>query len=97
MLYRLSLTEDPVWDRAAIRHVVDLLAVLEAAVARFGAVARDAGLASDGPDGGDLFTKGAGALSAARISTAKTGSTSTVDTVSPPPEEAKEPAGGARE
>lgn len=62
MLYRLSLTDDPGWDRATIRQTVDLIAVLEKAAGRFAAVARDVGLKSDGPDGGDMFTKGANAL-----------------------------------
>ena len=62
MLYRLSLTDDPAWDRATIRQTVDLIAVLEKVAGRFAAVAHNAGLKSDGPDGGDMFTKGANAL-----------------------------------
>lgn len=64
ILYRLSLTDDPAWDRAAIRHTVDLVGALAEGEARFAAVARAAGLESDGPDGGDMYTKGANALRA---------------------------------
>ena len=64
MLYRLSLTDDPAWDRAEIRHTVDLIAALETAAAKFAAASHDAGLESDGPDGGDMFSKGASALCA---------------------------------
>lgn len=64
ILYRLSLTDDPAWDRAAIRHTVDLIAALAEGEARFAAVAQAAGLESDGPDGGDMYTKGASALRA---------------------------------
>ncbi len=64
ILYRLSLTDDPAWDRAAVRQSVDLLATLEEAAARFAGVVRAASLSSDGPDGGDMYTKGAAALRA---------------------------------
>ncbi|KAK7755170.1 hypothetical protein SLS62_002985 [Diatrype stigma] len=64
ILYRLSLSDDPAWDRASIRHTVDLIGVLVLGEERFASVARAVGLESDGPDGGDMFTKGAQALRA---------------------------------
>ncbi|RYP22129.1 hypothetical protein DL765_001888 [Monosporascus sp. GIB2] len=62
ILYRLSLTDDPTWDRAAVRHAVDLIATLEKGAARFASVARAAGFEGDGSDGGDIFTRVAHAL-----------------------------------
>lgn len=64
ILYRLSLSDDPAWDRASIRHTVDLIGALVLGEERFASVARAVGLESDGPDGGDMFTKGANALRA---------------------------------
>ncbi|RYP22616.1 hypothetical protein DL767_009012 [Monosporascus sp. MG133] len=64
ILYRLSVTEDPAWDRAAVRHSVDLIATLETGAARFAGVARAAGFEGDGSDGGDTFTRAAHALQA---------------------------------
>ncbi|RYP48093.1 hypothetical protein DL768_005946 [Monosporascus sp. mg162] len=61
-LYRLSLTDDPAWDRAAVCHAVDLIAALETGAARFAGVARAAGFEGDGSDGGDMFTRAAHAL-----------------------------------
>ncbi|RYP07563.1 hypothetical protein DL764_002418 [Monosporascus ibericus] len=64
VLYRLSLTDDPAWDRAAVRHTVDLIATLETSAARFAGVARAAGFEGEGPGGADTFTRAAHALQA---------------------------------
>ncbi|RYP60922.1 hypothetical protein DL771_010331 [Monosporascus sp. 5C6A] len=64
ILYRLSLMDDPAWDRAAVHHAVDLIATLETAAARFAGVAPAAGFEGDGSDGDDGFTRAAHALQA---------------------------------
>ncbi|RYO76008.1 hypothetical protein DL763_010830 [Monosporascus cannonballus] len=64
ILYRLSLTDDPAWDRAAVRHAVDLIATLETGASRFASVAHAAGFEGDGSDGGDTFTRAAHTLQA---------------------------------
>ncbi|RYP72360.1 hypothetical protein DL769_004469 [Monosporascus sp. CRB-8-3] len=64
ILYHLSLTDDPAWDRTAVRHAVDLIATLETGASRFAGVARAAGFEGDGSDGCDYFTRAAHALQA---------------------------------
>lgn len=59
ILYRLSITEDPCWDRHVARNAIDLLAVMEKAADIFSNVARERGIEMDD---GNLFVKGATAL-----------------------------------
>jgi hypothetical protein len=59
ILYRLSITEDPCWDRHVARNAIDLLAVMEKAADIFSNVARERGIETDD---GNLFVKGATAL-----------------------------------
>ncbi|KAF6804129.1 C6 transcription factor [Colletotrichum sojae] len=55
-LYRLSVLEDPVWDRAAVRGTIDIIATLDEVCARFMRVCAEAGLNVDVEDG-NAFTK----------------------------------------
>ncbi|KAK1993065.1 hypothetical protein LX36DRAFT_268945 [Colletotrichum falcatum] len=50
-LYRLSVLEDPVWDRAGVRSTVDLIATLDEIARRFTLVCGDAGLRDDTGEG----------------------------------------------
>ncbi|KAH7176843.1 hypothetical protein EDB81DRAFT_875635 [Dactylonectria macrodidyma] len=59
ILYRLSLTEDPYWDRQMVRNAVDLLGIMEAAAKMFTDVALAKGMDKDS---GNLFVRGAAAL-----------------------------------
>ncbi|KAH7127862.1 hypothetical protein B0J13DRAFT_564629 [Dactylonectria estremocensis] len=59
ILYRLSLTEDPCWDRQMVRNAVDLLGIMEAAAMMFTDVALAKGMDKD-PE--NLFVRGAAAL-----------------------------------
>ena len=54
ILYRLSLMDDPAWDRGAIARTVDLLGVLERCAALYEAVPAAVGL---GIDGNDIYTR----------------------------------------
>ncbi|KAK1984656.1 hypothetical protein LZ30DRAFT_779608 [Colletotrichum cereale] len=51
-LYRLSVLEDPVWDRASVRSTVDLIATLDEIGNRFMLVCEGAGLTDDLNEGG---------------------------------------------
>ncbi|WQF80723.1 Putative zn(2)Cys(6) fungal-type DNA-binding domain-containing protein [Colletotrichum destructivum] len=55
-LYRLSVLEDPVWDRASVRSTIDLIATLDEVGDRFGRVCAEVGLDVDVEDG-NAFTK----------------------------------------
>ncbi|OLN81035.1 hypothetical protein CCHL11_09422 [Colletotrichum chlorophyti] len=46
-LYRLSILDDPVWDRASVRSTIDLLATLDAVALRFQRACAEAGLEVD--------------------------------------------------
>lgn len=59
ILYRLSLTDDPAWDRAAIGSSVDLLAAVERAADLYAAVPGATGLETDGSD---MYSRTCGAL-----------------------------------
>lgn len=62
ILYRLAMTEDAAWDRAAVRHVVDLIEALERSADLIGSVPQRVQMQTDGSD---FFTKGAAALKCA--------------------------------
>ncbi|KAI0598795.1 hypothetical protein F4775DRAFT_552976 [Biscogniauxia sp. FL1348] len=51
VLYRLLLTEDPDWDRAAVAGSIDLMAAIERGAARFALVPGTYGFVSAGSDG----------------------------------------------
>ncbi|KAK2059580.1 hypothetical protein LY76DRAFT_511846 [Colletotrichum caudatum] len=55
-LYRLSILEDPVWDRASVRSTVDLIATLDEVANRFVLVCDGAGLRDDTGEG-TMFDK----------------------------------------
>ncbi|CAH0056149.1 unnamed protein product [Clonostachys solani] len=59
ILYRLSLMNDPSWDKKTVRNAVDLLGVMEATAQRFLATAETKRLDVDSVS---WFTKAAGAL-----------------------------------
>ncbi|KAK2038051.1 hypothetical protein LZ31DRAFT_559916 [Colletotrichum somersetense] len=50
-LYRLSILEDPVWDRAGVRSTIDLIATLDEVANRFVLVCDGAGLRDDTGEG----------------------------------------------
>ncbi|OHF02992.1 hypothetical protein CORC01_01750 [Colletotrichum orchidophilum] len=50
-LYRLSVLEDPVWDRASVRSTIDLIATLDEIGDRFMRVCSEAGLNVDVEEG----------------------------------------------
>ncbi|KAI5462859.1 hypothetical protein BGZ63DRAFT_379866 [Mariannaea sp. PMI_226] len=58
-LYRLSIIEDPAWDRAAVRKALDLIQILERGAERVGSVPQAVGLQTNG---GDFFTSSAATL-----------------------------------
>ncbi|KAK1714396.1 hypothetical protein BDP67DRAFT_618253 [Colletotrichum lupini] len=55
-LYRLSVLEDPVWDRASVRSTIDLIATLDEIGDRFMRVCSEAGLNVDVEEG-NAFAK----------------------------------------
>ncbi|GJC78761.1 hypothetical protein ColLi_01599 [Colletotrichum liriopes] len=55
-LYRLSMLEDPIWDRASVRSTIDLIATLDEIGDRFMRVCDDAGLDVDVEDG-NMYAK----------------------------------------
>lgn len=59
ILYRLSLIDDPSWDRKMVRDAVDLLDMLERAADKFGEVAKFKGLELDEES---VFLRGTAAL-----------------------------------
>lgn len=64
-LYRLSVLEEPDWDRAAVRREADIVAILGELADKMSKVAAAAGLGGDpATPYGDMFTKGAGTLRA---------------------------------
>ncbi|KAI0123609.1 hypothetical protein BJ170DRAFT_639781 [Xylariales sp. AK1849] len=56
MLYRLSMLDEPDWDRAAVRRSADIVAVLHEAGDKLGQVGAAAHIVHDG--GLDIFTRG---------------------------------------
>lgn len=65
ILHRLSVLEDPGWDRSVVRETVDILAVLERVVVNFRS------LSAEGGDGGvvraDIFAKLAWIFESVRV------------------------------
>ncbi|CAM1504638.1 Fc.00g022290.m01.CDS01 [Cosmosporella sp. VM-42] len=61
-LYRLAMTENPGWDRAAVLNAVDLIQTLERGAELVGSVPESVGLYTDGSD---FFTKSAATLRSA--------------------------------
>jgi len=99
-LYRLSVLEEPDWDRAAVRRDIDIIAVINRLADKMSKVAEAAGLIGDpAAPCGDIFTKGSMTLRA----TATIWSSSlpqiedTTSTVSPAPAPFVEPACGPLE
>jgi hypothetical protein len=68
MLYRLSMLEEPGWDRAAVRRAADILGILHEIGERLGRVAAAAGLVHGGAADValgyhlDIFTRAAGTM-----------------------------------
>ncbi|KAI1863722.1 uncharacterized protein JN550_009422 [Neoarthrinium moseri] len=62
-IYRLSLLDDPGWDRSAVRQFVDVLEILERAAVRMTAAHEACGYSINGSDKG-VFTRSAAALRA---------------------------------
>jgi len=54
-LYRLSVIDEPDWDRVLVRDTVDLMDVMDRLIQRFARVSADASLISDRPDGQDPY------------------------------------------
>ncbi|KAH8199422.1 hypothetical protein TruAng_006417 [Truncatella angustata] len=64
-LYRLSVLDEPDWDRAAVRREVDVIAVLNSLADKMSKVAAAAGLKGDATmPCGDMFSKGSNTLRA---------------------------------
>ena len=56
ILYRLSLVEDPSWNRGDIPHIVDVLRSLEQCASLYGSVPAAIGMDTDGSD---MYTQAA--------------------------------------
>jgi hypothetical protein len=54
-LYRLSVIEEPDWDKDLVRATVDLMEVMDKLIQRFSHVSAEAGLICDRPDGLDPY------------------------------------------
>lgn len=54
-LYRLTLLDEPGWDRAVVRETVDLAQFMDEIIARFNRVPAEAGLVSDPLDGANIM------------------------------------------
>ncbi|KAM0811493.1 hypothetical protein AB5N19_11849 [Seiridium cardinale] len=64
-LYRLTVLDEPDWDRAAVRREADIVVILEHLADKMSKVATAAGLTGDTTTPyGDMFTRGAGTLRA---------------------------------
>ncbi|KAK2612662.1 hypothetical protein QQS21_001279 [Conoideocrella luteorostrata] len=61
ILYRLSLMDDPAWDRGAISNTIDLLGSLDQCASLYESVPAVMGLDTDGSD---IYTKASGILKA---------------------------------
>ncbi|KAK3313583.1 hypothetical protein B0H66DRAFT_566559 [Apodospora peruviana] len=60
-LYRLSTLDDPYWDKAMVRQIIDPLAVLDAFCDKFSLVAAEVGIENEKPEM-DVWSAGARAL-----------------------------------
>ncbi|KAK3361646.1 hypothetical protein B0T24DRAFT_642079 [Lasiosphaeria ovina] len=67
-VYRLSMIDDPDWDRDMVRSTIDIIDVMDHVAAQFERVAADAGILNDRPDGGNLWTYTARATETIRAS-----------------------------